>query len=80
MMSVTNSNMPVDPLGRKRDVAAMLNCAPRTVDNYLLQGCPHYKPSPRSVRFDMVEVKAWYQAKYGHQKRKSLNDQTSFTE
>lgn len=79
-MSETNTNTTVDPLGKKCDVAAMLNCAPRTVDNYLVQGCPHYKPSPRSVRFDMAEVKAWYKAKYSHQKRKSLDDQTSFTE
>jgi phage terminase Nu1 subunit (DNA packaging protein) len=70
----------MESFGKKLDVAKMLNKSVRSVDNYLSQGCPHYKDSPRSVRFDMAEVKEWFKAKYGQQKRKDFDEQKSLTE
>ena len=62
----------VAPLGKKRDVAKMLNVSPRTVDNYIAEGCPHIKPSPRCCRFDLADVKAWFKTQYGQQSRKGF--------
>ena len=61
------------PLGKKRDVAKMINVCVRSVDNYIAEGCPHLKLSPRSVRFDLAEVKVWFKTQYGQQKRKSYS-------
>ncbi len=61
-----------DRLGKKRDVAKMLNVSPRTVDNYIAEGCPHIKPSPRCCRFDLADVKAWFKTQYGQQSRKGF--------
>jgi len=59
------------PLGKKRDVAKMLNVSCRTVDNYIAEGCPFIKPSARCCRFDLADVKVWFKTQYGQQSRKS---------
>lgn len=68
---VLNSNM--SPLGKKRDVATMLNVSLRSVDNYIADGLPHIKTSPRCCRFDLAEVRAWFKTKYGQQSRKAFS-------
>lgn len=60
------------PLGDKRDVANMLGVSVRSVDNYLAEGCPHMKPTPRCVRFDLNDVREWFKTKYGQQCRKPI--------
>jgi len=57
-------------LGNKRDVASMLKISVRSVDNYIADGCPVIKLSPRCCRFDLFEVKAWFKSQYGQQHRK----------
>lgn len=59
-------------LVRKPRIAEMLACSPRQVDNYLAQGMPHHKPSPRKVTFDSQDVLKWYKEQFGLQRRKSL--------
>lgn len=61
------------PLGDKQDVADMLKVSLRTVDNYIANGCPVIKPTPRCCRFDLPEVMAWIKTKYGQQSRKSFS-------
>jgi hypothetical protein len=60
------------PLGTKRDVAAMLKMSVRSVDNYIMAGCPVIKLSPRRCRFDLLDVREWFKNKYGQQRRKSF--------
>jgi phage terminase Nu1 subunit (DNA packaging protein) len=62
----------VKPLVKKPQIAKTLACSPRQVDNYMAQGMPHQKPSPRKVTFDTAEVLKWYKEQYGLQRRKSL--------
>ena len=69
MKIVTES---VLPLGTKRDVAAMLKMSVRSVDNYIMAGCPVIKLSPRRCRFDLLDVREWFKNKYGQQRRKSF--------
>ena len=66
-----------DPLVKKPAMAKILAVSLRTVDNYMNEGCPYQKPSPRKVTFDVAEVMTWYKAKYGQQKRKSFEEQKS---
>jgi hypothetical protein len=66
------SNENTLPFGTKRDVAAMLKMSVRSVDNYLLLGCPVIKLSKRRCRFDLTEVKEWFKTQYGQQSRKSF--------
>jgi len=63
-------NNNTSPLGKKRDVATMLNVSVRSVDNYIAEGCPHMKPTPRCVRFDLDDVRDWFKNKYGQQSRR----------
>jgi phage terminase Nu1 subunit (DNA packaging protein) len=72
MEQLINQPKEVSALGKKRDVAKMLNQSLRSVDNHIANGCPVIKSSPRCCRFDMAEVMAWYKAKYGQQSRRSL--------
>jgi hypothetical protein len=60
------------PLVKKPQIAKVLTCSPRTVDNYMAQGMPHHKPSPRKVTFDCEEVLTWYKNKFGQQLRRSF--------
>ena len=62
----------IKPLVKKPQIAKLLTCSPRQVDNYLQQGMPHQKPSPRKVTFDSAEVLKWYKDQFGLQRRKSL--------
>jgi len=62
----------VKPLVKKPQIAKTLACSPRQVDNYMAQGMPHQKPSPRKVTFDTAEVLKWYKDQYGLQRRKGL--------
>jgi hypothetical protein len=70
--TVTTINGVV-PLGKKRDAAKVLNVCVRSMDNYIAEGCPVIKPSPRCCRFDLAEVKVWFKEKYGQQSRKSYS-------
>jgi predicted DNA-binding transcriptional regulator AlpA len=65
-------NGTTSPLGNKRDVATMLKISVRSVDNYIADGCPVIKLSPRCCRFDLSEVKSWFKTQYGQQSRKSF--------
>jgi len=64
----------VKPLVKKPQIAKTLACSPRQVDNYMAQGMPHQKPSPRKVTFDSAEVLKWYKDRYGLQRRKCINN------
>ena len=67
------ANESTSPLGNKRDVAAMLKISVRSVDNYIADGCPVIKLSPRCCRFDLADVKSWFKAHYGQQSRKAFS-------
>ena len=56
-------------LGDKEDVAALLKSCTRTVENLMAQGLPHMKVTPRMVRFDMDDVRAWMKQQFGTQRR-----------
>ena len=60
------------PLVKKPQIAKTLACSPRQVDNYMADGMPHHKPSPRKVTFDTEEVLKWYKDRYGIQRRKTI--------
>ena len=60
----------VKPLVKKVQIAKTLACSPRQVDNYMADGMPHQKPSPRKVTFDTAEVLKWYKERFGLQRRK----------
>lgn len=62
----------IKPLVKKPQIAKTLACSPRQVDNYMADGMPHQKPSPRKVTFDSAEVLKWYKDRFGLQRRKSL--------
>ena len=64
----------VNNLVKKPRIAEMLCVSLRQVDNYLADGCPHQKPSRRSVRFDENEVMLWFKNKYGQQRRKTVSN------
>jgi hypothetical protein len=66
-------NRNTSPLGDKRDVAAMLKVSLRSVDNYIANGCPVIKPSPRCCRFDLAEVMTWFKTQYSQQARRSFS-------
>lgn len=52
-------------IGRKEDVAKMLGYSKRWVDDRMrFDGMPHFKTSPRSVRFDLNEVLKWFKETY----------------
>ena len=59
--------------GSKRDVAAMVQMSPRSVDNFIAQGCPHLKLGKRRVRFDMAEVRRWLADNFRTQRRAPVN-------
>ena len=61
-------------LVKKPQIAKVLGCGKRTVDNYMANGMPHQKPSPRKVTFDCDEVLKWYKDRYGLQRRKPLKN------
>jgi len=67
------------PLGKKKDVAAMLNRSIRSVDNFIAAGCPVLKLSPRCCRFDLDEVKKWFKDQYGQQARRDYKRMPTFT-
>ena len=50
--------------GGKREVAKLIGCCERSVDNYMQRGCPYYKLGHRQVRFDLGEVRAWVKLEY----------------
>ena len=54
---------------RKRALARANSVSPRTVDNWLAQGCPHLKISDRLTLFDLEEVSAWLKQRFGVQRR-----------
>ena len=54
--------------GGKKEVAAMVGCCIRTVDNLMRQGCPHLKLGRRKVIFDLEEVADWLKRRYGCQR------------
>ena len=54
--------------GGKKDVAAMIGCCIRSVDNELQRGLPHMKMGARKVRFDLEEVAAWLKRTSGQQR------------
>lgn len=68
-----NNFLLMTGLIEKPQVAKLLHCGKRTVDNYMAQGMPHQKPSPRKVTFDAAEVLKWYKQKYGQQLRRQNN-------
>ena len=77
MMTATENQQPKEadevqlvPLLNKPQIAKLLTCSKRTVDNYMADGMPHQKPSPRKVTFDSAEVLKWYKGKFGQQLRK----------
>lgn len=70
--NVTKTATLVPPLGDKRDVAAMLKLSVRSIDNFIQEGCPVIKLSPRCCRFDLVEVKEWVKNRYSQQGRAKL--------
>lgn len=65
-----NEVTTVKPLVVKWQIAKVLTCSKRTIDNYMAEGLPHQKPSPRKVTFDTEEVLKWYKNKFGQQIRK----------
>ncbi len=70
-MQITASpEVPTSQLkfGNKRDVAALLGCCVRTVDNLLSKGLPHIKIGHRQVRFDLAAVHMWLVRTYGRQR------------
>ena len=50
--------------GLKPDVAALVPCCLRSVDNLMVEGLPHLKIGRRTVRFDLDEVADWLKRKY----------------
>ena len=66
--AITNT---LSQFGSKKDVAAMLQMGVRSVDNYVAAGCPVIKLSKRRCRFDLAEVREWFKAQYGQQRRGS---------
>jgi hypothetical protein len=64
----TNGTGSPPRLGTKKDVAAMIQMSPRSVDNYLAAGLPCIKLSPRRCRFDLDECAAWFKTNYGVQR------------
>lgn len=64
------NEVSVNGLVKKPQIAKLLTCSPRQVDNYMAQGMPHQKPSPRKVTFDSAEVLKWYKDTFGLQRRK----------
>jgi predicted DNA-binding transcriptional regulator AlpA len=55
--------------GSKRDVAAMIQMSPRTVDSLIARGCPHLRISSRALRFDLEEVRSWLAENFRTQRR-----------
>ena len=68
--NTTHSDAPTGNIkfGGKKDVAAMIGCCIRSVDNELQRGLPHLKMGARKVRFDLGEVAAWLKRTYGQQR------------
>jgi predicted DNA-binding transcriptional regulator AlpA len=49
----------------KKDVAALLQLCPRSVDNLCKAGLPRLAIGSRRLRFDMEEIRAWLRERYG---------------
>lgn len=49
----------------KKDVAALLQLCPRSIDNLCRAGLPRLAIGSRRLRFDMEEVRAWLREHYG---------------
>ena len=58
--------------GSKRHAAAFASVSTRTVDNWIAEGLPHCKVSPRMVRIDLDELAAWLKEHYGVRRRSPL--------
>ena len=43
----------------KPEVARYMRVTPRTIDNHMARGLPHYKLGSRRVRFKLTEVETW---------------------
>jgi hypothetical protein len=48
----------------KRGFAVRWKFSPRHVDNFLLQGMPHFKIGERRVRINVAEADAWMHEKF----------------
>jgi excisionase family DNA binding protein len=46
-------------LATKREVAAFLRVTPRTVENWLHRGLPHFRLGSRRTRFKLSDVEAF---------------------
>lgn len=52
----------------KRAIAEMLGLSVRSVDNFLSEGMPHFALTPRCIRFDVDEVRAWLRERYSNRR------------
>jgi excisionase family DNA binding protein len=50
---------PAEPLVTKKEVAQHLRQTPRTVENWMAKGMPHYKLGARRTRFKLSEVETF---------------------
>lgn len=60
-----NTDITAGHLVDKTAVARFVKVSKRCIDGHMANGMPHLKLSPRCVRFDLDEVKAWLSKKYG---------------
>lgn len=55
--------------GDKSDLGRRYDVTERTVNDWMRKGCPHVKPSPKIVRFNLKSVDAWLVDKFGVRRR-----------
>lgn len=51
--------MPEERIMTKKELAAFMRVTPRTIENYMRRGLPHYKLTARQTRFRLADVLAW---------------------
>jgi hypothetical protein len=68
-----DEKLAVPRYGSKRDVGAMIQMSPRSVDNLVAKGMPFLALSRRRLRFDMGEVRQWLADNFRTQRRGPAN-------
>jgi predicted DNA-binding transcriptional regulator AlpA len=64
----TSADYTAKEYGSKRDVALMIGMSPRTVSNFMEDGCPYLEIGRRRTRFNLAEVRIWLKEHYGRRR------------
>src|SRR5690242_4418132 len=57
-----------EPVTDKRGYAKRVKLSPRTIENFLATGMPHWKIGKRRVRIVVSEADAWMRERFGAQR------------